>query len=100
MYETLASMHKRCFHIIKKLENLGNTISNQDCANKVLRLYEGKWQPKVTTIKESNELKTLDISTIYTKMNSSWKGSKQWRKYEKEIKANYILEGLLCHGKN
>lgn len=40
--ETVASMHKRCVHMIKKLENLGNTISNQDCANKVLRLCAGK----------------------------------------------------------
>lgn len=42
-----------CFiHLINKLENLHKILSDQDCANKVLRSMFKKWKPKVTTIKE------------------------------------------------
>lgn len=35
--ETITSMQVHFVHIINKLENFGKTLSNQDCANKLLR---------------------------------------------------------------
>jgi len=35
--ETISSMQMRFTHIINKLQNLGKTISHQDCTNKILR---------------------------------------------------------------
>ena len=54
--ETISSMQMRFTHIVKKWQNLGKTISNQDCTNKSLRCMTKEWQPKVTAIKESQTL--------------------------------------------
>lgn len=35
--EIVAFMQMRFFHLINKLDILGKTASNQDCANKILR---------------------------------------------------------------
>jgi len=35
--EIISSMQMRFTHIVNKLQNLGKTISNQDCTNKILR---------------------------------------------------------------
>jgi hypothetical protein len=51
--ETISSMQTRFTHIVNKLQNLGKTISNQDCTNKILRCMTKEWQTKVTAIKES-----------------------------------------------
>jgi len=51
--ETISSMQMRFTHIVNKLQNLGKTISNQDCTNKILRCMTKEWKPKVTSITES-----------------------------------------------
>lgn len=66
--ETVASMQMRFSHIINEFENLGMTTSNQDYANNILRSICREWQPKVTAIKESHDLKTLDMLTIFGKL--------------------------------
>jgi hypothetical protein len=33
--ETISSMQMRLTHIVNKFQNLGKTISNQDCTNKI-----------------------------------------------------------------
>lgn len=66
--EIVASMQMRFSHIINKLENLGKTTYNQDYDNKILRSMCKEWQPKVTAIKESHDLKTLDMSTLFGKL--------------------------------
>jgi len=63
--EIIASMQMRFTHIVNKLQNLGKDISNQDCTNKVLRCMTRDWQPKVTAIKESQNLNTLGITTLF-----------------------------------
>jgi len=35
--ETISSIQMRFTHIVNKLQNLGKTISKQDCTNKYLR---------------------------------------------------------------
>ena len=66
--ETIFSMQMRFTHILNKLQNLGKTISNQDCTNKTLRCMTKEWQPKVTSIKESQNLNTLSMITVFGKL--------------------------------
>lgn len=66
--ETVESMQMRFIYIINNLENLGKTLSNQDYANKVVSSMYKKWQPKVTTIKESHGFKALDVYTLFGKL--------------------------------
>jgi hypothetical protein len=65
---TISSMQMRFTHIVNKLQNLGKTISNQDCTNKILRCMTKEWQPKVTTIKESQNLNALSMITLFGKI--------------------------------
>ena len=66
--ETISSMQIRFTHIIDKLQNLGKTISNQDCTNKILRCMTKKWHPKVTAIKEAQNLNVLSMITLFGKL--------------------------------
>jgi len=66
--ETISSMQMRFTHIINKLQNLGKTISHQDCTNKILRCMTKEWQPKVTAIKESQNLNALSMITLFGKL--------------------------------
>lgn len=65
--ESVESMHTRFLHLIDKLNNLGKSISNKNSANKILRSMCMEWKPKVTTIKESNDLNT-DITMLFGKL--------------------------------
>lgn len=49
--ESMDFMQTRFFHLIKKLSNLGKTVSKKDCTNKILRSMFREWQPKITPIK-------------------------------------------------
>jgi len=40
--ENISSMQLRFIHIVNNLQNLGKTISNQDCTNKILRCMNRK----------------------------------------------------------
>jgi hypothetical protein len=66
--ESFSSMQMRFTHIVNKLQNLGKTISNQDCTNKILRCMTREWQPKVTAIKESQNLNALSMITLFGKL--------------------------------
>src|ERR1051325_11618488 len=58
--ETITDMQKRFSHIINRLHTLGLVTSNVVATNKILRCLNREWQLKVTTIKEENDLATLD----------------------------------------
>ena len=66
--ETISSMQMRFIHIVNKLQNLGKTISSQDCTNKISRCMTKEWQPKVTAIKESKNLNVLSMITLFGKL--------------------------------
>ena len=66
--ETISSMQMRFTHIVNKLQNLGKIISNQDCTNKILRCMTKERQPKVTAIKESQNLNALSMITLFGKL--------------------------------
>ena len=57
--ETVSSMQMRFTHIVNKLQNLGN---------KILRCMTKEWQPKVTAIKESQNLNVLSMITLFRKL--------------------------------
>ena len=58
---------KKTLNLINRLNALGNLISNEISSNKVVRCLTRIWKPKVTTIKEANDLTTLDITTLFGK---------------------------------
>jgi len=66
--ETISSMKMKFTDIVNKLQNLSKTISNQDCTNKILRCMIKEWQPKVTAIKESQNLNVLSMITFFGKL--------------------------------
>jgi len=66
--ETISSMQMRFTHIVNKFQNLGKTISNQDCTKIFLRFMTKEWQPKVTAIKESQNLNALSMITLFGKL--------------------------------
>jgi len=69
--ESISSMQMRFIHIVNKLQNLGKDISNQDFTNKILRCMTREWQPKVTTIKESQNLNVLSMITLFGKLKEN-----------------------------
>lgn len=66
--ESISSMQMRFIHIVNNLQNLGKNISNQDCTIKFLRCMTKEWQPKVTAIKESQNLNVLSMITLFGKL--------------------------------
>lgn len=66
--ESVKSMHTLFFDLINKLNKLGKLVSNKDYANKTLRSMCKERQLKVTAIKESNYLNTLDITKLFWKL--------------------------------
>ncbi|XP_061360887.1 uncharacterized protein LOC133304840 [Gastrolobium bilobum] len=66
--ETIQSMQKRFTHIITHLDALGSTYTNFQLVTKVLRSLNRDWQPKVTAICESKDLKTMSIATLFGKL--------------------------------
>jgi len=66
--ETISFMQMIFTHIVNKLHNLGKTVSNEDCTNKILRCMTREWQPKVTAIKESQNLNALSMITLFGKL--------------------------------
>ncbi|XP_050916570.1 uncharacterized protein LOC127131697 [Lathyrus oleraceus] len=88
--ETHAEMQKRFTHLINKLNALGNLISNPIAINKVLRCLNMEWQPKVTTIKEANDLKAFNLTTLFGKLEEHEQEltclEKDEKEYEKMMK--------------
>lgn len=59
---------KNTLNLIKLLNALGNHISNAIATNKILRCLTRNWEPKVTTIKEANDLTKVDLTTFFGKL--------------------------------
>ncbi|KAK7275147.1 hypothetical protein RIF29_16256 [Crotalaria pallida] len=66
--ESVNDMQKRFTHIINHLIALGKTFLNSEVINKVLRCLSRECQPKVTAIMESKDLDTLDLATLFGKL--------------------------------
>jgi len=92
--ETISSMQMRFTHIVNKLQNLGKTISNQDCTNKILRCMTKEWQPKVTAIKEAQNLNALSMITLFGKLKEHEHEILQLKSSEEELekKGNKVIK--------
>ena len=84
--ETIAQMQKRFSHLINRLNLLGNPISNGIPTNKVLRCLTRNWQPKVTAIKEANNLTTLDLTTLFGKLEEHEQELNYLGKHERTLR--------------
>jgi len=84
--ETISSMQMRFTHIVKMLQNLGKTISNHDRTNKILRCMTKEWQPKVTAIKESQNLNVLSMITLFGKLKEHEHEINRFKSSEDESK--------------
>lgn len=81
MHET-----RRFIHLINCLNALGKPISNELATNKVLRCLSREWQPKVIAIKEANNITTLDITTLFGKLEEHQQELISLEKYENKSK--------------
>jgi uncharacterized protein with PIN domain len=84
--ESISSMQMRFTHIVNKLQNLGKDISNQECTNKILRCMTREWQPKVTAIKESQNLNALSMITLFGKLKEHEHEINRFKSSEEEVK--------------
>ena len=85
--KTIADMQRRFSHIINRLHTLGHITSNVFATNKILRCLNREWKPKVTSIKEANDLTTLELITLFGKLQEHERGLTNLNKHEnKEYK--------------
>ena len=72
-------------HLINRLNLLGNPISNAISTNKVLRFLIRCWQPKISVIKEANNLETLDLTALFGKLEEYEQELNCLDKYKKKL---------------
>ena len=67
--ETIKEMFTRFTNITNNLKSLCKTYTNKEMVRKILRcLPKNKWGPKVTTIVEAQDLKTLALDDLLEKL--------------------------------
>ena len=67
--ETIKEMFTRYTDITNNLKSLGKAYRNEEMVRKILRcLPKSKWDPKVTTIEEAQDLKTLALDDFLGKL--------------------------------
>jgi hypothetical protein len=90
--KTIFDMQKRFAYLVNRLRALGKLVSNEVSTNKVLRCLSRNWQPKVTTIKEANDLTTPNLSTLFGKLEENRQELVTLDKREKKIKKEKHIE--------
>ena len=90
--ETIADMQKRFTHLINRLHSLGRPVSNDVATNKILRCLNREWQPKVTAIKEANDLTILDLTTLFGKLQEHEQVLLSLEQHEKKDKKDKAKE--------
>lgn len=61
-------MQIRFTHIVSPMSILGKTLSNEEFIIKIVICILRGWQPKFTMICESKNLETVDIDTLFGKL--------------------------------
>src|SRR4051812_6657831 len=90
--ESIENMQKRFVHLINRLNSLDRPVSNANATNKVLRCLTREWQPKITAIKEANDLNTLDITTLFGKLEEHEQHLKCLDMHEKKVTKDKNIE--------
>ena len=62
------TIQKRFTHIINHLTGLGKTFDTDELNIKILKSLNRTWQPKVTTITESQNLATMTMVALFGKL--------------------------------
>jgi len=66
--ETIYDVQKRFTHIVNHLRGLGKTFDTGELNIKNLKSLNRTWQPKVTTITESQNLATMTMAALFEKL--------------------------------
>ena len=66
--ETIYDVQKRFTHIVNHLTGLGKTFNTDELNIKILKSLNRTWQPKMTTIMESQNLATMTMATLFGKL--------------------------------
>ncbi|XP_050889936.1 uncharacterized protein LOC127095266 [Lathyrus oleraceus] len=66
--------------------------TNEVKQSRINTLTQEEWKPKVTVIKEANDLTTLDITTLFGKLEEHQEELASLEKYEKTIKKEKIID--------
>lgn len=88
----MASTQMRFSHMINKLENMSKTVSNQVYVNEILSSMCREWQSKVTIIKDTQDLKTLDMYILFGKLIEHEHELESLEASEENIKRKYIVK--------
>nr|KYP34369.1 hypothetical protein KK1_044689 [Cajanus cajan] len=66
--ESIFYFQKRFTHLINHLVDLGRKFEEEELNLKVLQCLDRSWQAKVTAIKESKDLTSLTLATLFGKL--------------------------------
>lgn len=66
--KSIYDVQKRFTHIVNHLHALGKTFDKEELNIKILKSLDKTWQPKVTTILESRDLTTMNMTTLFEKL--------------------------------
>jgi len=66
--ETIAEVQKRFTHIINHLMSLDKTFEKEELNMKILKCLDRSWQPKVTAISESKDLRSFSMASLFGKL--------------------------------
>lgn len=77
---------KRLTHLVNCLSALDKPVSNEFATNKFLICLNREWKSKVTAIKETNDLSTLNITTLFGKLEEHEQELISLEKHEKKLK--------------
>jgi len=66
--ESIADVQKRFTHIVNHLIGLGKQFDKEELNMKILKCLDRSWEPKVTAISETRDLKTLTTAALFGKL--------------------------------
>lgn len=66
--ENIYDMQSWFTHIVSHMKNLGKTFQNEDLVVKILRSLNRIRQPKVIAISKYRDLSTMDMATLFGKL--------------------------------
>lgn len=69
--ETISDMQNRFTHLVNHLNALAKPVSNKISTNQILRCLNRELKPKVTAIKEANNLLPLYATFLFGKLDEN-----------------------------
>ena len=66
--ETISELQTRFAHIVNHFLGLGKMFEDEEMNIKILNCLTRTWEPKITTMKESNNLATMMMKALFSKL--------------------------------